>query len=55
MTYYDYGIRCDRHIGEVFPPRCPACEGLAAEWGTLPNTVCPKHPAHLRPCTKCNP
>jgi hypothetical protein len=22
----DLGLRCDRHVGEVFPPRCSACD-----------------------------
>jgi hypothetical protein len=26
MTEIDHGARCDRHVGEVFPPRCTECE-----------------------------
>ena len=24
----DLGVRCDRHVGEVFPPRCSECDAL---------------------------
>lgn len=27
----DVGVRCDAHVGEVFPPRCAACEQERAE------------------------
>ena len=26
MTEIDQGARCDRHVGEVFAPRCADCE-----------------------------
>jgi len=25
----DSGVRCDRHVGEVFPPRCSDCTAEA--------------------------
>jgi hypothetical protein len=28
MMLADDGIRCDEHVGEVFPPRCAACNSL---------------------------
>ena len=31
MEELDHGIRCDRHIGEVFPPRCRDCDAAARE------------------------
>jgi hypothetical protein len=43
---------CDRHIGDAHPPRCGACDVLAAEYGTLGMSLCPNHPAHFRPCEK---
>lgn len=52
-TFVDLGVRCDAHVGEVFPPRCPACESLAREWATLRPKVCYRHPMHLLPCEKC--
>lgn len=24
--------RCDRHVGETYPPRCYDCDALAAEY-----------------------
>jgi hypothetical protein len=51
-TYVDTGVRCDSHAGEVFPVRCGACENLRAEYGTLGLRLCPRHPAHFRPCQK---
>ncbi len=27
----DLGIRCDRHVGEAFPPRCADCDAATAE------------------------
>ena len=27
----DFGIRCDRHVGEVFQVRCYECERAARE------------------------
>ena len=34
-TPEDLGVRCDRHVGEVFPPRCVTCEQLTSEWQSL--------------------
>lgn len=31
----DHGARCDKHVGEVFPPRCTTCESLNNEYQTL--------------------
>lgn len=31
----DFGVRCDDHVGEVFPPRCDECAALnEAEHGS---------------------
>jgi hypothetical protein len=51
-TYVDTGIRCETHAGEVFPVRCAACDNLKAEYATLGIRLCPRHPAHYRPCEK---
>lgn len=50
--FTDTGVRCDQHIGEAFPVRCNACRILADEYGQLGMRLCPRHPAHLRPCEK---
>lgn len=34
-TLNDYGARCRKHYGEVFMPRCNACESLNHEYNTL--------------------
>lgn len=31
MTHVDLGARCDRHVGEVFPPRCDECTAANAD------------------------
>jgi hypothetical protein len=31
--HIDTGARCDRHVGEVFPPRCADCDALQDEEG----------------------
>ena len=28
----DHGVRCDRHVGEVFRVRCADCDEAAAEY-----------------------
>ena len=60
MTYIDHGERCDRHIGEVFPPRCNACDLIAAETAILntavrylPNSECSQHENYPLPCDRC--
>ena len=55
------GERCDRHVGEVFPPRCSACDALQRErpperhrrLGFIPGSSCPLHPNWPLPCLKC--
>jgi hypothetical protein len=42
MTEIDNGIRCDNHVGEVFPVRCAQCETLRAEFSIWPNLTAPK-------------
>jgi hypothetical protein len=54
----DIGARCDRHVGEVFPPRCLDCERLnhhdpKPRTGYLPNSECPKHKYYPLPCDRC--
>lgn len=34
-TLNDYGSRCTKHYGEVFMPRCNACESLNTEYRLL--------------------
>lgn len=62
MNYVDLGIRCDRHVGEVFAPRCDACDTAAAEHttemrarrlGFIPGTACISHPDYPLPCDYC--
>lgn len=28
--FADVGVRCEDHVGEVFPPRCVKCDALRA-------------------------
>ena len=58
----DLGIRCDRHVGEVFPPRCDACLVATAEHttemrsrrlGFIPGTACHLHTDYPLPCALC--
>jgi hypothetical protein len=53
MSELDHGVRCERHVGEVFPPRCGDCqaEARAADEATapirhgrfVPDSECPVH------------
>ncbi len=69
LAELDHGMRCDRHIGEVFPPRCSDCSREAAERdeatasvrlavpaGTA-NAMCSVHPEYPSsdrwPCARC--
>lgn len=57
----DHGIRCDRHVGEVFPPKCGDClrEALDADEASAPVrfaqtfTECPNHRGWPEPCQRC--
>ena len=62
MTHeIDLGVRCDKHTGEVFPPRCYDCQTLATELheqprvGFIPGTECKKHPGYplTSPAGRC--
>lgn len=53
LAELDHGVRCDRHVGEAFRVRCGDCDDESAEQGHLDRRLCPKHPAHFRPCEKC--
>lgn len=67
MTGIDIGARCERHVGEVFPPRCSDCSDAAAEaferqpavevsgppGGVYSSTECPTHPGYFLPCDAC--
>lgn len=46
--YIDFGTRCETHAGEVFPPRCGACEKEAAS-RMAPASVgeCPLHVGYM--------
>jgi hypothetical protein len=50
--FADTGIRCDRHMGDAVKVRCNACQTLSDEYGLLGMRLCPRHPAHFRPCEK---
>jgi hypothetical protein len=39
----DLGVRCEEHVGEVFPPRCSECERLQQE--AKPPATTPRWPA----------
>ena len=58
----DLGARCDRHVGEVFAPRCDACNAATAEHSTelrsrrlgfIPGTACHLHTDYPLPCASC--
>ena len=58
----DLGARCDRHVGEVFAPRCDACNLASAEHinelrsrrlGFIPGTACHLHTDYPLPCALC--
>ncbi|MCU1598540.1 MAG: hypothetical protein JWQ47_2279 [Glaciihabitans sp.] len=36
----DLGVRCERHVGEVFPPRCQDCDLATLE---APNAPVQRH------------
>lgn len=53
-------MRCDRHVGEPYPPRCATCDGLEAEYKALqpayrylPNSDCAEHHGYPLPCDLC--
>lgn len=57
----DVGARCDRHVGEVFPPRCAECaSGVAGSTPPtprykvyVPGSECPLHRGYPMPCDRC--
>lgn len=58
----DQGHRCDRHIGEVFPPRCSDCDiealkfvsdSLSRRLGFIPGSECAQHHDYPLPCARC--
>lgn len=57
----DIGARCDRHVGEVFRPRCNDCERertAASQTRGAPGTECAKHPGYIHDhptgyCARC--
>jgi hypothetical protein len=63
MDTIDNGERCERHIGEVFPPRCSDCRpGMGSVLLTpspmrlsryIPNSECPVHRGWPMPCDRC--
>jgi hypothetical protein len=54
-TELDHGTRCDKHIGEAFPPRCATCDQaqLEAATETLHRGECNKHDGYPLPCERC--
>lgn len=62
QMFTDLGIRCETHVGEAFPPRCPDCDQLtiaaasqhvANRLGFIPGSECPNHPNYPLPCAAC--
>ena len=55
MTDTDTGARCASHVGEVFPPRCAACETShdVPRAGFIPGSECPAHAGYPQPCVRC--
>lgn len=59
MPELDVGIRCDSHVGEVFQPRCSACDQEMNAARTAPRIgECPRHPYYVcggvyGPCARC--
>lgn len=63
MDELDHGVRCDRHVGEVFRVRCADCDREAAEAAAErgrptstryePGSDCPKHNGYPLPCDSC--
>lgn len=54
----DIGALCERHVGELYRPRCPECDQARAESlvpavGFFPGSSCAQHPAYPRPCARC--
>lgn len=59
----DPGVRCDRHVGEVFQVRCLDCDHLTLEAAAhrtearltryTPGTECTVHPGYPLPCDRC--
>lgn len=62
MSALDSGVRCDAHVGEVFPPRCADCDtetlmfasDAVSHWlGFIPGSECTEHPNYPLPCARC--
>jgi hypothetical protein len=62
ISELDHGIRCDRHIGEAFPPRCSDCDVLTVQQasdqvstrlGFIPGSSCSLHAGYPMPCASC--
>lgn len=61
-SWIDSGARCDDHAGEVFPPRCRACDAAAEATDPppppprvyVPGSSCPLHPHYPEPCDACD-
>ena len=58
-TYVDPGERCERHIGEVFPPRCIDCATIDSDSPPVqvaryvPFSECSTHRGWPMPCGRC--
>lgn len=39
-------VLCDRHMGDAYPPRCPACESLTREYQALNIPTYPIYQKH---------
>lgn len=55
----DTGARCEAHVGEVFPPRCVACDAERSTGrpvprsGYFPGAECAAHAGYPVPCPRC--
>lgn len=47
--------RCDRHVGEPYPPRCTDCDDVRPiEFAPLTaHGECTRHPHYVDPCDRC--
>ena len=57
LSELDHGVRCDKHVGEVFPPRCADCTREAAEADAMSAPTrfaeCVLHRGWPEPCGRC--
>jgi len=54
------GPRCERHVGEPYPPCCADCDAVQPVQherppavGVYSSTECCQHPGYYEPCDAC--